>query len=176
MSDKREGNEFPCVSCVFRWFQRNWVKCYVSVQVTYLLDTLTPLLYQPLDGWQEQEWRFYPWVGSWSCWSVLKKCPECQCQNQISFPPPQLSLFSTTQLTLKKWVCALLMLLHGRVVFGRSAQKFLDHQCKKKTSFPLLREIRFLLYVHQSERKCTTVKTYGRVNGNRSSRWLPKNA
>ena len=38
MSDKREGNEFPCVSCVFRWFQRNRVKCYVSVQVTYLLD------------------------------------------------------------------------------------------------------------------------------------------
>ena len=38
MSDKREGNEFPFVSCVFRWFWRDLVKCYVSVQVTYLLD------------------------------------------------------------------------------------------------------------------------------------------
>ena len=36
MSDKREGNEFPFVSCVFRWFWRDLVKCYVSVQVTYL--------------------------------------------------------------------------------------------------------------------------------------------
>ena len=40
MSDKREGNEFPFVSCVFRWFWRDLVKCYVSVQVTYLLDLL----------------------------------------------------------------------------------------------------------------------------------------
>ena len=40
MSDKREGNEFPFVSCVFRWFWRDLVKCYVSVQVTYLLDKL----------------------------------------------------------------------------------------------------------------------------------------
>ena len=35
---KREGNEFPFVSCVFRSFWRDIVKCYVSVQVTYLLD------------------------------------------------------------------------------------------------------------------------------------------
>ena len=39
MSDKREGNEFPFVSCVFRWFWRDLVKCYVSVQVMYLLDS-----------------------------------------------------------------------------------------------------------------------------------------
>ena len=35
MSDKREGNEFPFV---FVCFQRDLVKCYVNVQVTYLLD------------------------------------------------------------------------------------------------------------------------------------------
>ena len=35
MSDKREGKEFPSVSCVFSVTK---VKCYVSVQVTYLLD------------------------------------------------------------------------------------------------------------------------------------------
>ena len=40
MSDKREGNEFPFVLCVFRWFWRDLVKCYASVQVTYLLDIL----------------------------------------------------------------------------------------------------------------------------------------
>ena len=44
MSDKREGNEFPFVSCVFRWFWRDLVKCYVSVQVTYLLDLILLLL------------------------------------------------------------------------------------------------------------------------------------
>ena len=44
MSDKREGNEFPFVSCVFRWFWRDLVKCYVSVQVTYLLDILNQIL------------------------------------------------------------------------------------------------------------------------------------
>ena len=47
MSDKREGNEFPCVSCVFRWFQRTKVKCYVSVQVTYLLDKIYPYMKRP---------------------------------------------------------------------------------------------------------------------------------
>ena len=39
MSDKEERKEFPFVSGVFRWFWRDLVKCYVSVQVTYLLDT-----------------------------------------------------------------------------------------------------------------------------------------
>ena len=29
---------FLLFSCVFRWFWRDLVKCYVSVQVTYLLD------------------------------------------------------------------------------------------------------------------------------------------
>ena len=38
MSDKEGRKEFPFVSSVFRWFWRDLVKCYVSVQVTYLLD------------------------------------------------------------------------------------------------------------------------------------------
>ena len=29
---------FLLFSCVFRWFWRDLVKCFVSVQVTYLLD------------------------------------------------------------------------------------------------------------------------------------------
>ena len=45
MSDKREGNEFAFVSCVFRWFWRDLVKCYVSVQVTYLLDSKNSALF-----------------------------------------------------------------------------------------------------------------------------------
>ena len=40
MSDKEGRKEFPFVSSVFRWFWRDLVKCYVSVQVTYLLDTI----------------------------------------------------------------------------------------------------------------------------------------
>ena len=39
---------------------------------------------------------------------------------------------------------------------------------KKKKGFPLPREIRFLSYAHQSERKCTRAKTHGRLKGNRS--------
>ena len=38
MSDKEGRKEFPFVSSVFRWFWRDLVKCYLSVQVTYLLD------------------------------------------------------------------------------------------------------------------------------------------
>ena len=34
----REGNEFPLVFVCFQVFWRNEVRCYVSVQVTYLLD------------------------------------------------------------------------------------------------------------------------------------------
>ena len=30
---------FLLFSCVFRWFWRDLVKCHVSVQVTYLLDS-----------------------------------------------------------------------------------------------------------------------------------------
>ena len=30
---------FLLFSCVFRWFWRDLVECYVSVQVTYLLDS-----------------------------------------------------------------------------------------------------------------------------------------
>ena len=36
----RDGNWFLLIWCVFRWFWRNEVKCYASVQVTYLLDRL----------------------------------------------------------------------------------------------------------------------------------------
>ena len=42
MSDKEGRKEFPFVSSVFRWFWRDLVKCYVSVQVTYLLDRTCP--------------------------------------------------------------------------------------------------------------------------------------
>ena len=48
MSDKREGNEFPCVSCVFRWFQRNlsevlckcsgkYIDIYFILKITFLI-------------------------------------------------------------------------------------------------------------------------------------------
>ena len=43
---------FLLFSCVFRWFWRDLVKCYVSVQVTYLLD-MQYLFVLP----QENLWR-----------------------------------------------------------------------------------------------------------------------
>ena len=33
----RDGNQFLLIWCVFRWFWRNEVKCYVSVQVSILI-------------------------------------------------------------------------------------------------------------------------------------------
>ena len=39
---------FLLFSCVFRWFWRDLVKCYVSVQVMYLLDNLGFIIHQIL--------------------------------------------------------------------------------------------------------------------------------